>query len=79
MRLVCVIPFEFYAEFQKLAQERENFIAQHNENRSVKVELDKLTEGNKVYKRVGTVVVPVEQEEANSTVTKRIEFIEGKL
>jgi prefoldin beta subunit len=41
----------------------------------VKRELDLITDSSKVYKLIGSILVPQEIEEARSNVAKRLEYI----
>lgn len=66
-------------EMQTLAQQRQTFVAQVNENGMVKAELDFLEDDATVYKLVGPILVSTPLEEAKSNVEKRLEFINNEL
>ncbi len=55
------------------------FMAQQNENQLVKQELDKLKEGEHVYKMLGKVLVRQDVAEAKTTVEGRLTFITREL
>jgi len=67
------------AEVTKLIQSREAFVAQLNENDMVQRELKLVKEGEKVFKRIGPVLVKQDLDDANANVKKRLEFIQNEL
>ena len=66
-------------EIQSIYGKKTQTLSQFNENTLVKGELDLLTEGSRVMKLVGPVMMSVELEEAKENVAKRLEFIEGEV
>jgi len=66
-------------EIQVIIGRKSQTLSQFNENTLVKGELDLLTEGSRVMKLVGPVLMSVELEEAKENVGKRLEFIEGEV
>lgn len=69
----------FQEELAGHVQKQTQFMAQHNENMLVKQELDKLKDGEHVYKLLGKVLVRQDPMEAKSTVAGRLEFIGKEL
>eukprot|EP00008_Paramoeba_atlantica_P011428 CAMPEP_0201475604 /NCGR_PEP_ID=MMETSP0151_2-20130828/993_1 /ASSEMBLY_ACC=CAM_ASM_000257 /TAXON_ID=200890 /ORGANISM="Paramoeba atlantica, Strain 621/1 / CCAP 1560/9" /LENGTH=122 /DNA_ID=CAMNT_0047855735 /DNA_START=29 /DNA_END=397 /DNA_ORIENTATION=- len=67
-----------HEDSQKLAQNSSKLQTQINENEMVKRELDLIVDETKVYKLVGSVLVPQEIGEARSNVGKRLEYIRGE-
>lgn len=65
-------------ESQKLIQNSSKLQTQLNENEMVKRELDLITDNSKVYKLIGSILVPQEIEEARTNVAKRLEYITGE-
>ncbi|KAF8327614.1 prefoldin subunit 6 [Cantharellus anzutake] len=73
-------------EYQELQQElssavevRQRLDAQLNENDLVQKEFRTLKPENTVYKLVGPVLVPQDQEEAKQNIAKRIDLIKGDI
>ncbi|ETW09853.1 hypothetical protein H310_00308 [Aphanomyces invadans] len=66
-------------EVSVLANQRQLFAQQQNENSMVKQELDLLADGAKVFKLVGPVLLKQDTAEAKSNVTKRLEFIQKEM
>ena len=66
-------------EIQSIYGKKTQTLSQFNENTLVKGELDLLSEGSRVMKLVGPVMMSVELEEAKENVAKRLEFIEGEV
>ncbi len=58
---------------------RQKLETQLQENKIVKEEFDKLKSGTKIYKLIGPVLLPQEQDEANSNVEKRLDFIKREI
>jgi len=58
---------------------RSHLDSQLNENNMVKTEMDLLVESDVVYKLVGPALIRQDQEEAKSSVNKRIEYISGEM
>lgn len=67
------------AELEDLIIARQKLETQLQENKIVTEEFDQLKEETQVYKLTGNVLLPVEQAEARSNVTKRLQFIEGEI
>ena len=67
------------AELNGHVQKQTTFSAQFNENQLVKQELDKLKDGEHVYKLMGKVLVRQDASDANATVAGRLEFIGKEL
>ncbi|KAL4659965.1 hypothetical protein GN956_G235 [Arapaima gigas] len=74
---------EKYQQLQKDVNKsmsaRQKLEAQLTENNIVKEELDLLGADNTVYKLVGPVLVMQDLDEAKTTVTKRLEYINGEI
>ncbi|KAL4070841.1 prefoldin subunit 6 [Scleroderma citrinum] len=73
-------------EYQKLQSDlailvdkRTRLDVQLSENEMVKKEFANLTPNNTVYKLVGPVLVPQDQNEAKSNVETRLGFIQGEI
>ncbi|OQS01623.1 hypothetical protein ACHHYP_00529 [Achlya hypogyna] len=66
-------------EVTVLANQRQLYAQQQNENSMVKQELDLLDDGAKVYKLVGPVLLKQDTAEAKSNVSKRLEFIQNEM
>ena len=66
-------------EMAKMVNSRQGFVAQLNENDIVREELDLVNEGEKVFKRIGPVMVPQDLDDAKANVKKRLEFIQAEL
>ncbi|OAX44360.1 Prefoldin, partial [Rhizopogon vinicolor AM-OR11-026] len=73
-------------DYQKIQTELASFVdsrtrldAQLSENEMVKKEFAQLTPSNTVYKLVGPVLVPQEQDEAKANVETRLEFIKSEM
>uniref|UniRef100_A0A8C5QFH8 Prefoldin subunit 6 n=1 Tax=Leptobrachium leishanense TaxID=445787 RepID=A0A8C5QFH8_9ANUR len=58
---------------------RQKLEAQLTENKIVNEELTFLDDSNTVYKLIGPVLVKQDLEEAKSTVTKRLQYINGEI
>ncbi|KAG6336121.1 hypothetical protein ID866_2959 [Astraeus odoratus] len=74
------------AEYQKLqtdlavlVDKRTRLDAQLSENEMVKQEFANLSPNNTVYKLVGPVLVPQDQNDAKSNVETRLDFIRGEI
>eukprot|EP00904_Undaria_pinnatifida_P003164 jgi/Undpi1/12849/HiC_scaffold_7.g02516.m1 len=66
-------------ELQTLAESRNQFYQQANENGMVKQELDLLEDSAPVFKLVGPVLMKQDLEEAKQNVAKRLELIEREM
>ncbi|KAG1875637.1 prefoldin subunit 6 [Suillus subalutaceus] len=66
-------------ELASLVENRTRLDAQLSENEMVKKEFAQLTPSNTVYKLVGPVLVPQDQNEAKSNVETRLEFIKSEI
>ncbi|KAG2154723.1 prefoldin subunit 6 [Suillus clintonianus] len=73
-------------DYQKIQTELASFVenrtrldAQLSENEMVKKEFAHLTPSNVVYKLVGPVLVPQDQNEAKTNVETRLEFIKSEI
>ncbi|OQS06724.1 hypothetical protein THRCLA_20302 [Thraustotheca clavata] len=66
-------------EVTVLANQRQVYAQQQNENSMVKQELDLLDDNAKVYKLVGPVLLKQDTSEAKSNVSKRLEFIQNEM
>ncbi|KAG1767261.1 prefoldin subunit 6 [Suillus occidentalis] len=66
-------------ELASLVENRTRLDAQLSENEMVKKEFAQLTPSNVVYKLVGPVLVPQEQNEAKTNVETRLEFIKSEI
>jgi len=73
-------------EYQKLQNDLNDNIqrlqkleSQRQENKSVKLEIDKLPEDANVYKLVGPVLLKQDKFDVDTTVDGRIQFIEGQI
>lgn len=60
-------------------QTRQQLETQLQENKIVREEFDNLDDSNKIYKLVGPVLLPQDKFEAESNVSKRLEFIESEI
>ncbi|XP_063289358.1 prefoldin subunit 6 [Pelobates fuscus] len=58
---------------------RQKLEAQLTENNIVNEELALLDDSNTIYKLIGPVLVKQDREEAKSTVTKRLQYINGEI
>lgn len=67
------------SELSKMVASRQKLETQLQENKIVKEEFDKLKSGTKIYKLIGPVLLPQEQDEANSNVEKRLDFIKREI
>ncbi|AET39741.1 tubulin-binding prefolding complex subunit YKE2 Ecym_4721 [Eremothecium cymbalariae DBVPG len=70
---------QLQGELEQLIVTRQKLETQLQENKIVNEELQSLKEDKQVYKLTGGVLLPVEHEEANSNVSKRLEFIQGEI
>ncbi|KAK3088810.1 hypothetical protein FSP39_024008 [Pinctada imbricata] len=66
-------------EYQKCVSVRQQLDAQLNENSLVKEELDRLADGDNVYKMIGPALVKQDLPEAKQNVQKRIDYISGEI
>lgn len=66
-------------DLSKLVSSRQTLDAQYNENKTVMEELEILTAGANVYKLTGPILVKQDLAEAQMTVKKRIDYIQGEL
>ncbi|KAF0684118.1 Aste57867_23905 [Aphanomyces stellatus] len=66
-------------EVTVLANQRQLYAQQQNENSMVKQELDLLDDNAKVFKLVGPVLLKQDTSEAKSNVSKRLEFIQKEM
>lgn len=66
-------------ELEDLVIARQKLETQLQENKIVNEEFNDLKENTQVYKLTGNVLLPVEQSEARSNVTKRLEFIQTEI
>ncbi|KAF1315740.1 Prefoldin subunit 6, partial [Globisporangium splendens] len=66
-------------EVQVLANQRQTYAQQANENTMVKKELDLLGDDAKVYKLIGPALLKQDVSEAKANVNKRLEFINNEL
>ncbi|KAG2159732.1 prefoldin subunit 6 [Suillus bovinus] len=66
-------------ELASLVESRTRLDAQLSENEMVKKEFLQLTPSNVVYKLVGPVLVPQDQNEAKTNVETRLEFIKSEI
>ncbi|KAG1908219.1 Prefoldin [Suillus fuscotomentosus] len=66
-------------ELASLVENRTRLDAQLSENEMVKKEFTQLTPSNVVYKLVGPVLVPQDQNEAKTNVETRLEFIKSEI
>lgn len=66
-------------DLSDLVQTRQKLETQFQENKIVKEEFDTLDEDAKVYKLIGPVLLPQEQEEAKLNIEKRLEFINAEI
>ncbi|CCK68703.1 tubulin-binding prefolding complex subunit YKE2 KNAG_0B02610 [Huiozyma naganishii CBS 8797] len=64
---------------EELIVARQKLETQLQENKIVIEEFDALKEDSKVYKLTGSVLLPVDQDEARTNVDKRLEFINGEI
>lgn len=62
-----------------LVDKRTRLEAQLSENEMVKKEFANLTANNTIYKSIGPVLVPQDQNEAKGNVETRLEFIRGEM
>ncbi|AAS51082.1 ACL146Cp [Eremothecium gossypii ATCC 10895] len=70
---------QLQGELEELVVTRQKLETQLQENKIVNEELQALQPETQVYKLTGGVLLPVEQEEAEGNVSKRLEFIEGEI
>ncbi|KAL2760974.1 hypothetical protein ACRALDRAFT_1045871 [Sodiomyces alcalophilus JCM 7366] len=66
-------------EMQQSVQARQKLEAQRQENLGVEEEFQKLKDGERIYKLVGTVLLEQDRVEAESTVKGRLEFINKEI
>ncbi|KAG1749875.1 prefoldin subunit 6 [Suillus paluster] len=66
-------------ELASLVENRTRLDAQLSENEMVKKEFAQLTPSNAVYKLVGPILVPQDQNEAKTNVETRLEFIKSEI
>ncbi|WIA10106.1 hypothetical protein OEZ85_010313 [Tetradesmus obliquus] len=66
-------------ELQANAQTRQQLISQINETEMVKEELERLDEDSTVYKQIGPAMIKQDLVEAQTNVSKRLEFIQGEM
>ncbi|KAG2075028.1 Prefoldin [Suillus decipiens] len=66
-------------ELASLVENRTRLDAQLSENEMVKKEFAQLTPSNTVYKLMGPVLVPQDQNEAKTNVETRLEFIKSEI
>jgi len=66
-------------EVQKTINTRAQLVAQLKENELVKQELDLLDDESRIFKLIGPILVKQEKKEADSNVSKRIDFLQGEL
>ncbi|RHY95105.1 hypothetical protein DYB37_011252 [Aphanomyces astaci] len=66
-------------EVTVLANQRQLYAQQQNENSMVKQELDLLADGSKVFKLIGPVLLKQDTSEAKTNVSKRLEFIQKEM
>ncbi|EPZ35332.1 Prefoldin [Rozella allomycis CSF55] len=66
-------------ESNKAISTREKLEAQLRENEAVLAELKLIKDGNKVFKIVGPVLIDQELDEAKTTISKRLEFINKEI
>lgn len=69
---------EVQEELQRTRNDLQLVMQQMTENEMVKQELALLDPSTNVYKMVGPVLIKNSLEDANETVTKRLEFINGE-
>lgn len=69
---------QMQADLSKLRTDLQIVMSQQNENEMVKQELDLLDSSANVYKMVGPVLLRNDLEDAQQTVSKRLEFISGE-
>lgn len=62
-------------ELNKAMVELQQLEIQFQESRIVKEEFDRLNDDSKIYKLIGPVLVPQDKSEADTNVSKRLEFI----
>lgn len=63
-------------EVQKTINTRAQLVAQLKENELVKQELDLLDDESRIFKLIGPILVKQEKKEADSNVSKRIDFLQ---
>ncbi|KAH3902644.1 related to Prefoldin subunit 6 [Saccharomycodes ludwigii] len=66
-------------ELQELIIARQKLETQFQENKIVQEELKKTTDESNIYKLTGGVLLPVEKNEAEINVDKRLEFIKEEI
>ncbi|QLG73433.1 hypothetical protein HG535_0E05170 [Zygotorulaspora mrakii] len=66
-------------ELEELIVARQKLETQLQENKIVNDEFEHLKDDTQVYKLTGNVLLPVEQVDARTNVTKRLEFIQGEI
>lgn len=66
-------------ELEELIIARQKLETQLQENKIVTEEFDQLKDDTQVYKLTGNVLLPVEQSEARTNVSKRLEFIQTEI
>ncbi|CAI5756266.1 unnamed protein product [Candida verbasci] len=79
--------FEQYSlEFSKLQNSinelitsRSKLETQYQENKIVNEEFETLNEDSKIYKLIGSILLPQDYQDANMNINKRIEFIENEI
>jgi flagellar biosynthesis component FlhA len=69
----------YSSEYDKLVRQNGQFDTQMNENQMVKEELELCKDDSRVFKMIGDVLVPQTLEEAKSTVSGRIDYIQKEM
>lgn len=84
--LASINPQELQREFVflgekigKLAQMRQQLVAQLNENEGVKAEFDLLSDDSELYRSLGPALLRIDKVEAKTLVEGRLERIKGDL
>ncbi|SCU93546.1 LAMI_0E14752g1_1 [Lachancea mirantina] len=66
-------------DLESLVIARQKLETQLQENKIVQDEFDTLKDDTQVYKLTGSVLLPVDQDEAKNNVSKRLEFISTEI
>ncbi|KAF8140367.1 Prefoldin beta-like protein [Boletus edulis] len=69
---------KFQGDLALLVDKKTRLDTQLSENEMVKKEFDNLTPNNTIFKLVGPVLVPQDQNEARTNVETRLDFIRGE-
>mmetsp|Transcript_33163 Transcript_33163/g.48626 ORF Transcript_33163/g.48626 Transcript_33163/m.48626 type:complete len:137 (-) Transcript_33163:54-464(-) len=64
---------------EDLANKKQQYLTQYNENKGVQNEFENIDEGAAVFKKIGVVLVKQDKEDAKNNVKRRLEMIQGQI